>query len=176
MSTIAGDDVRGPDSRRGLTAGASAIVPLSSVLSLQLGAGYSAKGAAIADLGLDVSFDLELGYLEAPLLVRVEPPVDGTISPHFMIGPVFALRSGCHVTVVAEGVTLSADCQNEIQDMKETDFGAMAGAGLDIATSGSLSVTLDVLYNLGLTSIAKSIGGIKNRSFSVVAGIAFPVG
>ena len=51
----------------------------------------------------------------------------------------------------------------------------MAGAGIDIATSGSLSVSLDLLYNFGLSSITESTDE-KNRAFSILAGVTFPIG
>ena len=51
----------------------------------------------------------------------------------------------------------------------------MAGAGIDIATSGSLSVSLDLLDNFGLSSISES-DNVKNRAFSILAGVTFPIG
>ena len=44
-----------------------------------------------------------------------------------------------------------------------------------MAMAGSLSVSLDVLYNFGLSSIAES-DDVKNRAFSILAGITFPIG
>ena len=63
----------------------------------------------------------------------------------------------------------------KFDDLKSTDFGAMAGPGIDIATSGSISVPLDVLYNLGPSSNPES-GDVKNRAFSIMAGIGGPLG
>ena len=52
------------------------------------------------------------------------------------------------------------------------------GVGLDIATSGSLSITLDVFYNLGLTTVDDSTPAddLKNRAWSILAGASFPIG
>ena len=159
----------------GLKVGASAILPLTTSLDLQLGAGYAVKGATEQEFGVDI--DLELGYLEIPLLLRFNPSVTGTISPHFMIGPALSFRVSCNAAVGAEGFEISVDCDDEElgDEIKTLDLGAMAGAGIDIATSGSLSVSLDVLYNLGLSSIAES-DDVKNRAFSFLAGVTFPVG
>ena len=63
----------------------------------------------------------------------------------------------------------------KFDDLRSIDFGAMAGLGIDIATSGSLSVSLDVLYNLGLSSISES-DDVKNRALSIMAGIRGPLG
>ena len=173
LATLGGSDVDSADSRIGPRVAASAIVPLRSNLDLQLGAAYAAKGATEQEFGVDVN--LGLGYLEIPVLLRLTPSVAGTISPHFTIGPALALRVSCNAAVSAEGVEISIDCDEEFDDLKSMDFGAIAGAGLDIATSGSLSVSLDLLYNFGLSSIAES-DDVKNRAFSFLAGVTVPIG
>lgn len=89
FATLGGSDVGNADSRTGLRLGASAILPRTTSLGLELGAGYAAKRATEEDLA--VGSDLALGYVEAPPLLRFTPSVEGTISPHFSIGPA-ALR------------------------------------------------------------------------------------
>lgn len=173
LATLGGSDAEIADSRAGLRVGASAILPFANSLDLQLGAAYAAKGATEQEFGADLDFSL--GYLEIPLLLRFTPSVAGTISPHFLIGPALALRVSCNVAIEEEGVEFSFDCDEEFDDLKSMDFGAMAGTGIDIATSGSLSVSLDVLYNMGLSSIAES-DDVKNRAFSFLAGVTVPIG
>ena len=81
-----------------------------------------------------------------------------------------------NAAATAQGLEISIDCgDDELDNLKSMDFGAMAGAGMDIATAGSLSGSVDVLYNLGLSSNAES-DDVKNRAFSIVAGAAFPIG
>ena len=176
LATLGGSDVDRADSRTGIKVRASAILPLTTSLGLQLGAAYAAKGATEQEDGVDLAFDLD--YLEIPLLLRLSPAVAGTLSPHFTIGPTLSFRAACNVSGKAEGFEISVDCDDaEFADLslKTIDFGAVAGAGLDIATPGSLSVSLDVLYNFGLASISES-DDVKNRAFSILAGITFPIG
>ena len=173
LATLGGSDVQGADSRAGIRVGASAVLPLAAGMHLQLGAGYAAKGATEQEFGVDI--ELGLGYLELPLLLRFEPSVGGAISPHLMVGPALALRVSCNAAGTAEGVEISIDCDDDFDDLKSMDFGALAGAGIDIAASGSLSVSVDVLYGLGLSSISES-DDVKNRAFSIMAGVAFPIG
>lgn len=73
---------------------------------------------------------------------------------------------------------MNVDCADFGVPVKSIDIGAMGGAGLSIATGGSLAVTLDVLYNLGLTTIddTSDEDDVKNRAWSIVAGVSFPVG
>ena len=175
LATLGGSDVVSADSRGGIRVGASTLLPLRPNLDLQLGTAYATKGATEQEFGVDVEFEID--YLEIPLLLRFTPSIEGTLSPHFMVGPALALRVGCSAKAGAEGVEISVDCDDaEFGDeIKTMDFGAVAGAGLDIPTSGSLTVSLDVLYNLGLSSISES-GDVKNRAFSILAGITFPIG
>ena len=174
LATLGGSDVASADSRIGMRVGASAIFPLSANLDLQFGAAYAAKGATEHEAGIDLL--LELDYFEIPLLLRLSPSVDGTISPHFTVGPALSFRLKCSASGSAEGFEISGDCDEFGDlDVKSMDFGAMAGAGIDIATSGSLSVSLDLLYNFGLSSISES-EDTKNRAFSILAGVTFPIG
>ena len=175
LATLGGSDVASADSRIGMRVGASAIFPLSANLDLQFGlAAYAAKGATEHEAGIDLL--LELDYFEIPLLLRLSPSVGGTISPHFTVGPALSFRLKCSASGSVEGFDVSSDCDEfGDPDLKSMDFGAMAGAGIDIATSGSLSVSLDLLYNFGLSSISES-EDTKNRAFSILAGVTFPIG
>ena len=178
-------------SRTGFSVVASAILPFTTNLGLQLGTAYAARGATEAGY-----LAIDLDYVEIPLLLRVSPSVEGAISPHFTIGHALSFRLNCGVSVlgaevvetrrrarrrylgrrgvsvlVAEVAETTIECDEQFDDL---DFGAMGGAGIDIAGSGSLSVSLDVVYNLGLTSI--DWVDSTNRAFSILAGITFPIG
>ena len=86
-------------------------------------------------------------------------------------------RISCSADAGAEGVQISLDCDSAEfdEEIKTIDLGAVAGAGLDIATPGSLSVSLDLLYNLGLVSVFE-LDDTKNRAFSIRTGITIPIG
>ena len=175
LATLGGSDVASADYRIGMRVGASAIFPFSANLDLQFGAAYVAKGATEHELGVDVA--AEIDYFEIPLLLRLSPSVDGTISPHFTVGPGTLFSTQVQPVWISKRARgFSGDC-DEFGDpgAKSMDFGAMAGAGIDIATSGSLSVSLDLLYNFGLSSISES-EDTKNRAFSILAGVTFPIG
>ena len=105
------------DSRAGLGVEASAILPLRTSLDLQRDASYAATGANEEESGPDI----ELGYLEIRLRPRLAPSVVGTRSPYF-IGPALALRLICYGAVAAEGLEVSIDCEDELDDLKSLDF------------------------------------------------------
>ena len=62
--------------------------------------------------------------------------------------------------------------------LKSIDLGAMVGAGLEIGLTESVFLVLDGLYNLGLTKMGDSglDDDVKNRAFSFLAGLSFPLG
>lgn len=176
LATLGGSDVDNPDTRTGLNVGATMTFPVAPLLGIQVGAGYVQKGATESDGG--VSVEVALDYVEVPVLLRVGVPTAGTISPHFVVGAAVAFKSKCEVTGSSGGTSVTVKCSDGDIMLKSTDFGAVAGAGLDIGTPGPLTLTLDVAYTIGLTSIDDSTdpGDVKNRAWSIVAGAAFPIG
>ena len=59
---------------------------------------------------------------------------------------------------------------------KSLDLGAIGGVGVDVEVSDAFSLIVDVVYNFGLSSIDKAGKDIKNRAFTMQAGIGFPIG
>ena len=177
MATIGGSDApSGFDSRTGLTVGGAVIFGVGDNVGLQLGAAYVQKGVTETEAGAEYEFSLD--YIEVPLLLRFTIPAEGSILPHFVVGPAVSFEAKCEAAGSSEGASVALGCGAAGLATKSIDFGGIVGAGLDIGTSGSASLTLDVTYNIGLTSIDDSgdDDDVKNRAWSLVAGIAFPVG
>ncbi len=176
IATLGGSDVGSADARTGLSFGASVTFPMQGNLGIQIGAGYVQKGATESAEGVQVEFALD--YIEMPVLLRIAVPTTGNISPHFLVGPAVSFKAKCDASVAGGGASVSVSCADADAPIKSIDIGGMAGAGLEIATSGSLSVTLDAFFNLGFSSIDDSTVGddIKNRAWSILAGVAFPIG
>lgn len=95
-----------------------------------------------------VDVALKLGYLEIPLRLTLRPSVEGTISPRFSVGPALSFGISCSADAGVEGVQISLDCDSAEcdEEIMQTGLGAVAGAGPDTTTPGSLSVSLDLLY------------------------------
>ena len=172
LSSVAGDDTEGFESSVGLKAGATATFPLSGNVGLQVGAAFAEKGADGEEsvFGALIAFD----YIEVPVMLRLGIPVAGNIAPHFAIGPAIGFLIGCEVSAPFKGTSFDADCEDTKLETKSVDFGAMANAGVTIATSDKFSVTVDVAYNLGLTSILDGFD-VANRAWSFLVGVAFPI-
>ena len=176
IATLGGSAGGDTGLRTGLSVGGAVTFPLAANLGVQLGAGYVQKGAKETIDGVEVT--LALDYVEIPLLLSVALPLEGSISPHFLVGPVASAKAKCQLRGAVGGATTSFDCGPSDVAVKAIDIGAMAGAGLDIRASGALTITLDVFFNAGLTSFDDSANhdDVKNRAWSILGGVSFPLG
>ncbi len=178
LATLGGDDVEDVDSRTGLNIGGFVNIPLSDVVGLQIGAGFVQKGAEETEFG--VKFQIAVDYLEIPVLLTLSPPTSGNVGFNFYIGPALGFKTSCNVSGSEDGVTVSFDCDDPDfeADLKSVDFGAMVGAGLDIGLTDNVSLVVEGFYNFGLTKIDDSgvDDDVKNRAFSLLAGLSFSVG
>ena len=182
--------------RTGVAIRASSVLPLSDLLGLQIGAAYVQKGTFTQMRADNSYFELtaDMDYLESPVLLKISPQLEGPLSPYVTAGPAFSFALNCRVNssvmvslpdlVTGENVTVneseSGECEED--EFKTFDFGAKAGAGLAFAVSPSWSLTLDFMYNYGLTSITKTDDDLveqtkdtKNRAFAILVGVAFPI-
>ncbi len=174
IATFGGADAGSPGSRTGLNVGASLTMPVSSTLGFQIGASYAQKGATDSSGGIDAT--LALDYIEVPLLLRIGIPSTGSLSAHLLAGPAVSFEAKCTAKGSSGGVNVSVDCGQLAAAIRTVDVGAMGGVGLDIGAAGKTSVSIDVLYNFGLTSIVGNGVDTKNRALTIQAGVGVPMG
>ncbi len=106
------------------------------------------------------------------------PVEESNITPRIFAGPALGLEVSCKVSGEEAGFSVEGDCEDFGAETKSIDFGVFFGAGIDIAV-GNGDITLDALYNLGLTNINDVAGDpfdVTNRNIQVRAGYAFRVG
>jgi hypothetical protein len=156
---------------------------VSNRLALQLEAVYGtrgAKGLGLGDGELDAGagpVDLEMSYLELPVLLRAGFPGERFL-PSVFAGPYAAFLLSCEITPT-DGA--SRDCETsgatERFHPRGTEFGILAGIGFDMAV-GESTVFLDARYTLGLLSIESGDGAFdaRHNGFAVTGGFAVPVG
>lgn len=176
IANFGGDDVENTDSRTGLNIGASVRFSLAENLGLSLGGGYSQMGTELSEQG--VTGKIKLDYLEFPVLLRFAFPSSSNLGLHLYGGAVVGIEAKCEIEGSEGSVSVTADCDEADLDTKSTQFGLMGGAGVDIGISDSMDLFLDVLYNLGLTTVDGSAeeADVKNRAFTIRAGLAIPLG
>jgi len=133
-----GEDV---ESKWGLCAGGFIRFNISKTFAIQPEVLYIEKGAKLEQIfpvGTE-RWEFNLSYLEVPVLVKFMIPTPGGVKPNLYAGPALAIKLSYKFKAEGGGVTVEED----IEGMKDTDFGIIVGAGVDI---GKLMV--DVRYVL----------------------------
>jgi len=128
---------------------------------------YTMKGGAVEDTTGEYSEKIYGDYLEIPLLIKVKLPL-GSIKPVIFAGPAVGFKLKEKYELNGEELPL------EEKILKNNDYGAIFGAGLDIGRH----FMIDVRYSLGLQKIITAVDegtspDIKNGVWSATIGIAF---
>jgi hypothetical protein len=189
-STMKGDSVPGPLSKNGFLGGTFLTWPLADGFALQPEIVFAQKGVTTLDAqatGL-VSTDIRVSYVEVPVLLRWSGPrMGGGITPYLLAGPEVSVRAGCDVVVggLAGNFTCAdvgsgpknavcpacADVGRVRNGVESSDFGAIAGAGIDFRI-GARRYTMSVRYDYGMHNVVKN-NDAKNRTLGVVAGLVW---
>jgi hypothetical protein len=164
------DDFEGTlKSKVGFTGGIFLAFHLGRVVSIQWEALYTMKGASFDYTDLEDTYTEKLfgNYIEIPLLLKLTIPTPG-IQPFVFAGPSVGFKLSEKLTVEGEDIPL------EEKLLKNNDYGAIFGAGLNLGKS----FMLDVRYSLGLQKVIDTIEGetpvdVKNGVWSATIGIAF---
>src|SRR5687767_13160292 len=154
------------DFRRGFVGGLFVVAPMTDLIAFQGEALFSQKGASFDEGGDEA--EVELDYLEVPLLLRVGRAPSGSTSFHAFAGPSVGLKLRARATSTFDGETEDEDIGDDVETF---DLGLVAGAGVDVGR-----FTLDGRYTWGLRNVnnlAPDEVEIKNRVFSIMAGVRF---
>jgi hypothetical protein len=153
------------DQRTGFVGGLFVVVPANSLIALQLEGLYSQKGAKLEEGG--GSATIKVDYFDVPVLLRVSSDPAAQASFHVFGGPSFGFKLRARAKSSFDGETESEDIG---EDVETFDFGVVAGAGVELGR-----FIVDGRYCWGLSPANKDDeeGKIKNRVFSIMAGIRF---
>lgn len=176
-STISAEDSSDQDARMGMIAGVDVAFPMASAVELRVGGAYTQKGSGASEEGFG-SFSLQMDYFQLSALARVGSSRDGGLSAGVLLGPWAAFNLSCDASASLDlgefgSVSDSASCGDEV---KGTDFGIAAGAGVELAVSEGLRVGLDLVYSIGLADVDDGSDSLKNRSLAIQAGVVIPFG
>ncbi|MBN2227025.1 MAG: PorT family protein [candidate division Zixibacteria bacterium] len=162
-------DITNAETKRGLIIGGFVEIRMGA-LSLQpelmyVSRGYELKQAALPKVG-DIK-EVEINYVELPILVKYAPVSTQLVRPHLFAGPAIAVEIG------ATSYTYTSEA--EVSDLvHNVEVNGVIGVGVDIAL-GTGNIVFDFRYMHGLTSTFDtgkpevSDGG-KNTGFAVMAG------
>lgn len=179
-------DLGGPDgdpfeSREGSQVGLLMNLRLSRAVAVQPELTFSLKGGRTRVTVEDAEgggsseqpLDIELAYIEVPLLARVSVPFrTDRIRPVAFAGPVPAVKLGCDLDLLLTGSPLRAPC-DDLGDVEfnDFDFGMLVGAGLEIQWADG-GLALELRRTIGLRSIVEG-SDVRNRTWAVTLGVAF---
>jgi len=174
ISNISGDDAGSPDSKTGFAGGLFFMYKFSNMFAIQPEVYYTMKGAKEKESfgGETVEATVSLDYIEIPLLLKLLIPIQGSsINPVIFAGPAVGINTTAKAKLEAGGESFEED----IEDVKSTDFGLVFGGGVGFPV-GKNELGFDVRYILGLSTIDDSAEAfdVKNGviNFNVYFGFS----
>ena len=158
----------------GVSVGTYLDLSMSERLGLQIGFGYTEKGAdltADTELGT-LNWRNPIGYLEIPVLLRLDMAPGRRVSPQILFGPAVSFKTSCEWKTEISGSPFRSSCDEPGFEVRTVDFGATGGLSLKVALSERIALVGGSFYVFGLRSIGKGGDSVKNRAFSVTVGLA----
>jgi hypothetical protein len=164
--------------REGASIAAYLDMSMSERVGLQIGFGYAGKGAdltAETELGTLV-WRNPIGYLEIPVLLRLDMAPGKRVSPQILFGPAISIKTSCEWKTDILGSPARISCDESGFEIRTADFGAMGGLSLKVPLSERIALVGDAFYSFGLRSIGEGGDSVKNRAFLVSLGLALRLG
>jgi Outer membrane protein beta-barrel domain len=172
---LTGESANVEEARQGAITGVYLHLPLNRLASLRPEVLFSVKGGRILsgisdsdDLAL---VDLELAYLELPLLGRLTLP-RGRFRPAIFGGPAIGIQIGCDVLFTTPDTTVNGTCGENVSGVSEWDYGWIAGAAIEMHLPRT-TLALQGRYSAGLRSVLEGPVDLRNRGIAVLFGITF---
>ena len=166
--------------RVGLKGGIFLKIPIAGMFSLEPEALYVQNGVRFESTASGAeSIDVDLGYVEIPVLLRVDVARHSHVHPFLMGGGSAAYRVQCKFGESSSTSTIAQDCGKTgaaDDPFKKKDYSAIGSAGLT-AGLGGFGASLQLRYSYGLSNISAdesdSSKPPKNRAFAVLLGLTF---
>ncbi len=157
-------------SRQGAITGAYLQFPLHDIFAIRPELLFSLKGGStVANIGEETNIDIELAYIELPVLFRVSFPT-GSIRPVLFGGPALAIQIGCDFSFSFDS-SRSTCGQDTLANVRSWDFGLVAGGGVEKRLRRA-TIALEARYTAGTRSILEDVD-LRNRAFGLVLAVTF---
>ncbi|MFZ5980977.1 MAG: porin family protein [Candidatus Zixiibacteriota bacterium] len=166
-------------SRMGFTGGAFVEYAFVPQFSMQVEGLLSMKGTKLENEAGD-EYTLKLSYLEFPVLLKLNIPMEGKLNPHVYAGPFLGILLSAKGPFPNSENEAVIDEDVDIKDyMNTVDYGMVLGMGLEYQLSKG-SITFDARFNLGMSKIGdsekldmESDPNWKNKTISFMFGYNF---
>jgi hypothetical protein len=173
---LTGENANRVESRQGAVTGVYLHLPMNSVVSVRPEVLFSIKGGRILTLledSPDVALvDIELAYLELPVLARLTLP-RGRYRPALFGGPSVGLQIGCDFGVTSPDTTVHVTCgQTSESGIREWDLGWIVGAAVEMHLPRT-TLALQGRYSAGFRSVIEGPVDLRNRGIALLFGLTF---
>jgi hypothetical protein len=180
IAKLRGDDAEDPgdtnSSRLVGIFGGFVDYPIGQMLSVQGELLYAMKGVKAKWTVGDDEYNgtTKLTYIEVPVLLKANIPMDGSVSPHVFAGPALAFKLSAEHETKGPGASATVD----LDEAKGVDVGVVVGAGVGFPM-GPKMISVEARYNLGLMNAFDKFEGetkepdIKNSVISFLLGVGF---
>jgi hypothetical protein len=159
-------------SRQGAITGVYLHFPLRDAVAIRPELLFSLKGGSTVTTigGQQANIDIELAYIELPLLLRASFPT-GSIRPVLFAGPALAIQIGCDFSSDLGGQSRRSTCGDSLTTVRSWDFGLVGGGGVEKRLRRA-TVALEARYTVGTRSVLEDLD-LKNRAFGLVLAVTF---
>jgi hypothetical protein len=172
-SDLSGADANQIRSRQGALTGVFLYFPVRTGLAVRPELLFSLKGGrTLAELegGGTATLDIELAYLELPVLAHYAPAI-GRFRPVLFGGPSTALQIGCDLQLVVQPDPIRATCNEADITFREWDLGLVLGGGVEVHLNRA-TLALEARYTAGLRSVLDD-ARVQNRAFAILLALTF---
>jgi Outer membrane protein beta-barrel domain len=151
----------------GFTGGLFLAFDFGKIVTIQWEALYTMKGATYVALDDTYTDKLYADYIEVPLLLKLRIPTP-IVQPFVFAGPCVGFKLREKLESNGEDIPLGEKI------LKDNDYGAIFGAGMNVGRS----FMLDVRYSLGMQKVLSTFEGevapdFKNGVWTASLGIVF---
>lgn len=141
VTTLAGSDAQNVNAKLGYLGGVFVNLQAAPWFTVQPEVIVSQKGATYTRD--NTKTELNLHYIEVPVLAKIRIPIDKVFYPHVLAGPNVAFNTDArYVSTDSQSGTV---VQGDGDNFRKADVGAVVGAGLDIQ-SKRVFFTVDGRY------------------------------
>lgn len=156
------------DPKTGFAAGIFGDFPINRILSIQPEVVFVQKGGEESSESIGTS-SVTLNYVDVPLLLKINAPLDGNFKPYIFGGP--------YAGYLVDASSESGGGSTELNEfMEDFNYGLKVGVGINLG-----KIVIDARYDMGIADIYKDIsidGGdsdvkITTEGIVLSAGITF---
>ncbi len=142
--------------RAGAAIGVLASVDVAGPLALQTELTWVRKGGKGTLQGFEepIAFDLEIDYLQLPLLAAVRLPMLGPLRPVLLAGPAVSFELACRERTATGTLAVTLGCEPSAPSglRRTVDWSWIAGGRL-LGAAGGRAFFVDVRADLGLVDL-----------------------